>query len=71
MKEITKNLNRIFGRFLMKNFVFNEAAGFQASMLIKVELLSVYFTGFCLLLKAVHFKERTVMATSTVYLFEL
>ena len=71
MKEITKNLIRIFGWCLMKIFVFNEAAGFQASMLLKLELLRVYFTGFCLLLRRTHFRYRTVMATFTVYLFKL
>ena len=57
MLEIVKNLIRIFGRFSMKKFVCTEVAGFQASILLKME--EMYNT------------LRTVMASSTVYFFKL
>ena len=54
----------------MKEFVCNEAAGFQVNT-TKCELLYIYFSEFGQLFRNTYFKERIWTAVSTIYFFNL
>ena len=49
----------------MKEFAYNEVAGFQTWILLKVNFSYIYFSEFCQLLR-IYFKEHVLMAASTI-----
>ena len=71
--EITKNLIKILGRSLIKVFVYYEVAGFQASILLKMNFSTFTFQDFvnCSTDFNNYFKERILMASSIIHFFNL